>query len=179
MAMKTDKRTTGRTLSAKTASVTDASSERSLQEATAELRRQTAEVAAKVAAAARSGSLKAVDAAKSGSVTVYRVARARPRLTAGLLLIGGVAITAFVLRKRIPGAVEKLGAAAAGIAIAAGAPELFDRLTDAGARVRKSKLVTRPIKMLKDAPARLDKLSREVAHSRPVRKMSERLRRAH
>ena len=136
-------------------------------------------MAAKVAAAARSGSVKAVEAAKSGSVTVYRAARARPRLTAGLILLGGVAITAFVLRKRIPGAVEKLGAAAAGLAIAAGAPELLDRLNDAGKRARKSRYVTTPLKLLKDAPGKFDKLSRDVAHSKPVRRMSERLRRAH
>jgi len=115
---------------------------------------------------------------RQGSAKVYQVVRARPRLTAGLLVLGGVAITAFLLRKRIPGAAEKLTAAAAGIAIAAGAPEALDRIRDASRKAAKSKLVKRSIEFAQDTPENLGKLTRQVVKSKPVRQAKERMRAA-
>jgi hypothetical protein len=124
------------------------------------------------------GGRKVAEGVRSGSVKAYRVARARPRLVTGLAILGGVAIAAFLLRKRIPGAADKLVAAAAGMAIAAGAPEALDRLKTASRKAAGSPLVTRSLDMLHDAPSRLGKLSRDVARSHPVRQVGERIRRA-
>jgi flagellar biosynthesis/type III secretory pathway protein FliH len=126
---------------------------------------------------------------KTQSVKVYRAAKARPRLTLGLTVLAGAALTAFLLRKRIPGAVEKLSAAAAGVAIAAGAPEALDRIKAAGKKAgrklgrkagqnaRNSKLVARPLEMLEDVPDQLSDLGGRIVRLKPVRDLADRMRR--
>lgn len=99
---------------------------------------------------------------KSGAQSAYRAAKARPRLIAGLTLLGGAVVAALVFRRRLPGAIGKLSAAAAGMAIVSGAPEALDRLRSAADRARRSPMVTRSLQAISDAPDRL-------ARSRPLR----------
>ena len=118
--------------------------------------------------------------AKSGSAKVYRAVRARPRLTIGLVALGGIALTAFLLRKRIPGAVEKLSAAAAGVAIAAGAPEAIDAIRgagrDVGRKVGSNRYVRGSLALLEDAPDQLSELGGRLVRLKPVKKVREQLR---
>ena len=110
-----------------------------------------------------------------------RTVQNHPRLVTGLVLGAGLVIGALVIRRFAPEQAKRLGAAAAGLAIAAGGQQALEALKKAPGRIADSKLTRQAIRELKKTPSRiadlhLDDRARDV--SKIMVKRAKRVRHA-
>ncbi len=86
---------------------------------------------------------------------VRRSIKAHPRLIGGLVLGAGLVVGALLLRRFAPNQAKRLGAAAASLAITAGAPAALAYLQSAPKRIAKSKVTRDAIRSLRKTPSKI------------------------